>query len=108
MTPGEIYGGFARNCIARTVDDDNDETVYTVTDENGCATDPEIFREWRYDRQRGHLTAVFDAFKVCTLLLKEALEKAKRDAKVLKTSFLPPVRKGHAVEAIASSQLSCI
>ena len=43
-----------------------------------------------------------------TLLLKEALEKAKRDAKVLKTSFLPPVRKGHAVEAIASSQLSCI
>jgi len=63
VTPGEIYGGFARNCIARTVDDDNDETVYTVTDENGCATDPEIFREWRYDRQRGHLTAVFDAFK---------------------------------------------
>ena len=47
---------------------------------------------------------------VCTLtlLLKEALEKAKRDAKVLKTSFLPPLRKGHAVEAIASSQLSCI
>ena len=45
---------------------------------------------------------------VGTLLLKEALEKAKRDAKVLKTSFLPPVRKGHAVEAIASSQLSCI
>ena len=45
---------------------------------------------------------------VPTLLLKEALEKAKRDAKVLKTSFLPPVRKGHAVEAIASSQLSCI
>ena len=43
-----------------------------------------------------------------TLLLKEALEKAKRDAKVLKTSFLPPLRKGHAVEAIASSQLSCI
>ena len=63
MTPGEIYGGFARNCIARTVDDDNDETVYTVTDENGCATDPEIFREWRYDRQRGFLTAIFDAFK---------------------------------------------
>ena len=43
-----------------------------------------------------------------TLLLKEALEKAKRDAKVLKTSFLPPSQKGHAVEAIASSQLSCI
>ena len=63
VTPGEIYGGFARNCIARTVDDDNDETVYTVTDENGCATDPEIFREWRYDRQRGFLTAIFDAFK---------------------------------------------
>ena len=42
------------------------------------------------------------------LLPKEALEKAKTDAKMLKTSFLPPSQKGHAVEAIASSQLSCI
>jgi len=63
VTPGEIYGGFARNCIARTVDDDNEETVYTVTDENGCSTDPDIFREWQYDREKGFLTATFDAFK---------------------------------------------
>ena len=63
VTPGEIYGGFARNCIAKTVDDDNDETVYTVTDENGCATDPDIFQEWNYDSEKGHLTAIFDAFK---------------------------------------------
>ena len=45
---------------------------------------------------------------VATLLLKEALKKAKRDAKMLKTSFLPPLQKGHAVEAIAYSQLTCI
>ncbi len=63
VTPGEIYGGFARNCIARTVDDDNEETVYTVTDDNGCSTDPDIFREWQYDREKGFLTATFDAFK---------------------------------------------
>merc|ERR1712077_42102 len=37
--------------------------VYTVTDENGCATDPNIFREWKYDRRKGYLTAIFDAFK---------------------------------------------
>ena len=43
-----------------------------------------------------------------TLLPKEALEKAKTDAKMLKTSFWPPSRKGHAVEAIASFPLSCI
>ena len=46
--------------------------------------------------------------KHATLLPKEALEKAKTDAKMLKTSFWPPSQKGHAVEAIASSQLSCI
>ena len=63
VSPREIYGGFARNCIARTVDDDNDETVYTVTDENGCSTDPDIFRDWDYDPVAGHLTAIFDAFK---------------------------------------------
>ena len=63
VSPSAIYGGFARNCIARTVDDRDDETVYTVTDENGCATDPNIFREWKYDRRRGYLTAIFDAFK---------------------------------------------
>ena len=63
VSPGAIYGGFARNCIATTVGEDNDQTVYTVTDDNGCATDPEIFDEWQYDRERGFLTAVFDAFK---------------------------------------------
>merc|ERR1712110_197410 len=63
VSPSAIYGGFARNCIARTVDDRNDETVYMVTDGNGCATDPNIFREWKYDRRRGYLTAIFDAFK---------------------------------------------
>ena len=63
VSPSAIYGGFARNCIARTVDDRDDETVYTVTDENGCATDPNIFREWKYDRRKGYLTAIFDAFK---------------------------------------------
>ncbi len=63
VQPGAIYGGFARNCLARTVDEDNDETVYTVTDDNGCATDPDIFDEWQYDRERGFLTAIFDAFK---------------------------------------------
>ena len=45
---------------------------------------------------------------VDALLPKEALEKAKTDAKMLKTSFWPPSQKGRAVEAIASSQLSCI
>ncbi len=83
VTPKEIYGGFARNCKvwivcektigienwhdlifqATTVDDNDDTTVYTVTDENGCATDPRLFREWRYDRQNNYLTAIFDAFK---------------------------------------------
>ena len=63
VSPGEIYGGFARNCRARTVNDDDDEALYTVTDDNGCATDPDIFSEWQYDRINGHLTAIFDAFK---------------------------------------------
>ena len=48
---------------AELLDDDNEETVYTVTDENGCSTDPDIFREWQYDREKGFLTATFDAFK---------------------------------------------
>eukprot|EP00095_Tigriopus_kingsejongensis_P012598 maker-scaffold642_size120736-snap-gene-0.27 protein:Tk12598 transcript:maker-scaffold642_size120736-snap-gene-0.27-mRNA-1 annotation:"GH13743" len=63
VSPGEIYGGFARNCIARTVDETNEETVYTVTDDNGCATDPSIFKDWEYNRDKGYLSAVFDAFK---------------------------------------------
>ena len=63
VSPGEIYGGFARNCRARTVNDADDEALYTVTDDNGCATDPDIFSEWKYDRINGHLTAIFDAFK---------------------------------------------
>ena len=45
------------------MNDADDEALYTVTDDNGCATDPDIFSEWKYDRINGHLTAIFDAFK---------------------------------------------
>ena len=45
------------------MDDDDVDTLYTVTDENGCSTDPDIFRDWDYDPAAGHLTAIFDAFK---------------------------------------------
>ena len=62
VQPNAIYGGFARHCVAHTMDDDG-ENEYLVTDDNGCATDPKIFREWDYDRTRGILTANFDAFK---------------------------------------------
>jgi hypothetical protein len=62
VSPNAIYGGFARQCVAHTMDDDG-ENEYVVTDEHGCATDPKIFNEWDYDRTRGVLTANFDAFK---------------------------------------------
>ena len=39
------------------------------------------------------LSEAMHIFFIHTLLLKEALEKAKRDAKVLKTSFCPPHKK---------------
>ena len=62
VQPNAIYGGFARRCVAHTMDDDG-ENEYLVTDDNGCATDPSIFGEWEYERSLGVLTAVFNAFK---------------------------------------------
>lgn len=57
-----IYGGFARNCVAKTMED-NLENEYIVTDENGCATDPTIFGEWQQDHETQSLMASFNAFK---------------------------------------------
>lgn len=57
-----IYGGFARSCIAKTIED-NIENEYIVTDENGCATDPSIFGEWDYSPETNSLLASFNAFK---------------------------------------------
>jgi len=62
VQPNAIYGGFARRCVAHTMDD-NGENEYLVTDDNGCATDPSIFGEWTYERNLGVLTATFNAFK---------------------------------------------
>ena len=62
VQPQDIYGGFARNCIATTVDE-NEEHEYLVTDENGCATDPSIFGEWDFDPRANQLKAIFNAFK---------------------------------------------
>ena len=56
------HGGFARSCVAYTMDDSG-ELDHLVTDENGCATDPFIFGEWQFERQKGVLTSVFNAFK---------------------------------------------
>merc|ERR1712117_168438 len=63
VQPNAIYGGFARSCVAHTMDDNDKDNEYLVTDENGCATDPSIFGEWQYERQNGVLTSVFNAFK---------------------------------------------
>lgn len=57
-----IYGGFARSCIAKTMED-SVENEYIVTDENGCATDPSIFGEWEYNGETNSLLASFNAFK---------------------------------------------
>lgn len=57
-----IYGGFARSCIAKTMED-NIENEYIVTDENGCATDASIFGEWEYNADTNSLMANFNAFK---------------------------------------------
>lgn len=57
-----IYGGFARSCIAKTMDN-NVENEYIVTDENGCATDPTIFGDWDYNAETNSLLASFNAFK---------------------------------------------
>lgn len=57
-----IYGGFARSCVAKTMED-NVENEYIVTDENGCATDPTIFGEWERSSDMQSLLASFNAFK---------------------------------------------
>lgn len=62
VQPDSIYGGFARSCEAKTMDDDG-EYQYEVTDANGCATDPSIFSDWKYDTNRKSLVARFNAFK---------------------------------------------
>ena len=62
VQPSSIYGGLARNCIAKTTED-NVENEYLVTDENGCATDTAIFNDWQYNRSRRTLRAIFHAFK---------------------------------------------
>lgn len=62
VQPATIYGGFARSCIAKTMEDQV-ENEYIVTDENGCATDPSIFGEWEYRQETNTLMASFNAFK---------------------------------------------
>lgn len=62
VQPGTIYGGFARSCVAKTMEN-NVENEYLVTDENGCATDPTIFGEWEYSPDSQSLQASFNAFK---------------------------------------------
>lgn len=62
VQPASIYGGFARSCVAKTMED-KVENEYTVTDENGCATDPSIFGEWEYNADSQSLLASFNAFK---------------------------------------------
>lgn len=57
-----IYGGFARSCVAKTMEN-SVENEYTVTDENGCATEPNIFGEWDYVPETNSLLATFNAFK---------------------------------------------
>ncbi|KAG8317254.1 hypothetical protein J6590_031385 [Homalodisca vitripennis] len=62
VQPSSIYGGFARSCVAKTMED-SVENEYIVTDENGCATDPSIFGEWDYNPETQSLLAGFNAFK---------------------------------------------
>lgn len=62
VQPDFIYGGFARSCIAKTMEEEG-EFQYEVTDANGCATDPSIFGNWEYDTNKKSLIARFNAFK---------------------------------------------
>ena len=48
--------------MAKTMDDTG-SNLYEVTDEDGCATDPDIFGEWKFDRARNALSSTFNAFK---------------------------------------------
>lgn len=43
--------------------EDKLENEYIVTDENGCATDPTIFKEWEQNPETQTLMASFNAFK---------------------------------------------
>lgn len=43
--------------------EDQVENEYIVTDENGCATDPNIFGDWEYRSESNTLQAQFNAFK---------------------------------------------
>ena len=43
--------------------EENVESEYIVTDENGCATDPTIFGEWEFNSDTNTLMANFNAFK---------------------------------------------
>ncbi|KAK8736183.1 hypothetical protein OTU49_004861, partial [Cherax quadricarinatus] len=64
VEPSNIYGGFARSCVALTANTDGTDNEHLVTDENGCATDPSIFGEWEQDDGEGKaLVALFSAFK---------------------------------------------
>lgn len=64
VEPSNIYGGFARSCIALTANTDGSDNEHLVTDEHGCATDPSIFGEWEQDDGEGKaLVALFSAFK---------------------------------------------
>lgn len=64
MVTTDIYGGFARSCVALTANSDGGDNEYIVTDENGCATDPAIFGEWEQEDGDGKtLVALFNAFK---------------------------------------------
>ncbi|MPC58354.1 Cuticlin-1 [Portunus trituberculatus] len=63
VEPSNIYGGYARNCIALTANTDGTDNEHLVTDEHGCATDPSIFGEWELDEDGKILVAIFSAFK---------------------------------------------
>lgn len=62
VQPDYIYGGFARSCIAKTMEEEG-EFQYEVTDANGCATDPSIFGNWEYDENKKSLVARFNGKK---------------------------------------------
>lgn len=62
VQPDYIYGGFARSCIAKTMEEEG-EFQYEVTDANGCATDPSIFGNWEFDENKKSLVARFNGKK---------------------------------------------
>ncbi|XP_014680138.1 PREDICTED: uncharacterized protein LOC106820093, partial [Priapulus caudatus] len=58
VTPRELYGGFARNCYARTA---NEDWKYELIDEKGCAHDSTLFKN--FNESPEGLVAQFNAFK---------------------------------------------